>query len=157
MKFFKTSEDIAEQIQDIFENTGLPQIGINLKIISTTKAKNALKASKASATVQYLTNKDVILTVYEEAFDRLGDEYKVKLIEGALSNITYDDERDKVAVEGDIAKEIFRMRRKYENYLDILEASYIVINQIEEEEKERKEAEKMRKAEERAAKKKNNQ
>ena len=55
----------------------------------------------------------------------------------------------------DIAKELFRMRRKYENYVDIMEASYLVINQIEEEEKERKEAEKAQKAAAREAKKKN--
>lgn len=156
MKLFKTSEDIAEQIQDIFENTGLPQVGVNLKIISTTKAKNAIKVSKASAREQYLTNKDIIMTVYEEAFDRLSDEIKEKLIEGNLSCVTYDTEKDKLNVDGDIAKEIFRMRKKYENYVDILEASYIVIDEIEEEEKQRKEEEKARKAEERAARKRNN-
>ena len=47
------------------------------------------------------------------------------------------------------------MRRKYENYVDIMETSYLVINQIEEEEKERKEAEKAQKAAAREAKKKN--
>jgi len=155
-KFFKTSEDIANMIQDIFENTSLPQMGVELKVISITKAKNALKASKASATVHYLTNNDAVLIVYEDALDRLSDEYKVKLIEGALSNISYDTDKDKVAVESDIAKEMFRMRKKYENYVDILEASYIIIDEIEEEEKQRKEEEKIRKAEERAAKKRNN-
>jgi hypothetical protein len=155
-KFFKTSEDIANMIQDIFEDTSLPQMGVELKVISTTKAKNALKASKASATVHYLTNNDAVLIVYEDALDRLSDEYKVKLIEGALSNISYDTDKDKVAVESDIAKEMFRMRKKYENYVDILETSYIIIDEIEEEEKQRKEEEKIRKAEERAAKKRNN-
>lgn len=155
-KFFKTSEDIANMIQDIFENTSLPQMGVELKVISITKAKNVLKASKASATVHYLTNNDAVLIVYEDALDRLSDEYKVKLIEGALSNISYDTDKDKVAVESDIAKEMFRMRKKYENYVDILETSYIIIDEIEEEEKQRKEEEKIRKAEERAAKKRNN-
>ena len=155
-KFFKTSEDIASMIQDIFENTSLPQMGVELKVISITKAKNVLKASKASATVHYLTNNDAVLIVYEDALDRLSDEYKVKLIEGALSNISYDTDKDKVAVESDIAKEMCRMRKKYENYVDILETSYIIIDEIEEEEKQRKEEEKIRKAEERAAKKRNN-
>jgi len=76
-------------------------------------------------------------------------------MEGAISNITYDTEKDKLNVEGDIARELFRMRRKYHNYVDIMEASYIVVDSIEEEEKQRKEEEKMRKAEERAAKKRN--
>ena len=93
-KFFETSADIAELAQDKFEDTGLAQMGIELKVISVTKAKNVLKASKAGATIQYLTKKDAILIVYEEVFDRLSDEYKEKLMEGALSNISYDTEKD---------------------------------------------------------------
>jgi hypothetical protein len=153
MKFFETSRDIAELAQAKFEDTGLAQMGIDLKVISVTKSKNVLKASKAGATVHYLTNKDAILVIYEEAFDRLSDEYKERLMEGALSNISYDTEKDKLNVEGDIAKEMFRMRRKYENYIDIMEASYLTIAQIEDEEKQKKEEEKARKAAAREAKK----
>ena len=152
-KFFETSQDIAELVQSKWENTGLAQMGIELKLISVTKAKNVLKASKAGATINYLTKKDAFLIIYEEAFDRLSDEYKERILEGALSNISYDTDKDKLNVETDIAKELFRMRRKYENYVDIMEASYLVINQIEEEEKQRKEEEKAKKAEEKAAKK----
>lgn len=155
MKYFETSQDIAELCQAKWNETGLAQMGIELKLLSVTKAKNVLKASKAGATVNYLTKKDAFLSIYEEAFDRLSDEYKEKLIEGALSNIDYDTEKDKLNVETDIAKEIFRMRRKYENYADILETSYLVISQIEDEERRRKEEEKLKKAEERAAKKRN--
>ena len=153
-KFFETSQDIAELAQTKFEETGLPQMGIDLKVISVTKSKNVLKATKAGATIHYLTKKDAILVIYEEAFDRLTDEYKDKLMEGAISNISYDTEKDKLNVDGDIAKELFRMRKKYENYVDIMEASYIVIEEIEDEERRRKEEEKLKKAEERAAKKK---
>lgn len=155
MKIYETSADIAELCQAKWEETGLAQMGIELKLLSVTKAKNVLKASKAGATINYLTKKDAFLIIYEEAFDRLSDEYKEKIIEGALSNISYDTDKDKLNVETDIAKELFRMRRKYENYIDIIEASYLVINQIEEEEKERKEAEKAQKAAAREAKKKN--
>ena len=154
-KFFETSQDIAALVPSKWEETGLAQMGIELKLLSVTKAKNVLKASKAGATINYLTKKDAFLIIYEEAFDRLSDEYKEKIIEGALSNISYDTDKDKLNVETDIAKELFRMRRKYENYIDIMEASYLVINQIEEEEKERKEAEKAQKAAAREAKKKN--
>lgn len=154
-KFFETSEDIASLAQAKFEETSLPQMGIELKIISTTKSKNILKVSKASATVQYLTKRDALLVIYEEAFDRLSDEMKEKLMEGALSNISYDDEKDKVNVEGDIAKEIFRMRKKYDNYVDMLEASYLAVEQIEEEEKQKKEEEKARKSEMRKNKQNN--
>lgn len=155
MKIFETSQDIAELAQSKFEDTGLAQMGINLKVMSVTKAKNVLKVAKAGATIQYLTNKDAFLIIYEEAFDRLTDEMKEKLMIGALSNIAYDHEKDKLIVETDIAKEMFRMRRQFENYVDMLETSYIVINEIEDEEKRRKEEEKLKKAEEKAAKKRN--
>ncbi|MBO6254272.1 MAG: hypothetical protein J6O49_11550 [Bacteroidaceae bacterium] len=154
-KIFETSQDIAELAQDKFEETGLPQMGINLKVLSITKSKNVLKVSRANATTHFLTDKDVILVVYEEAFDRLSDEFKNKLMEGAISNISYDTEKDKLNVENDIAKEMFRMRRQHENYVDVVETSYLVVEQIEDEEKRRKEEEKLRKAEERAAKKRN--
>ena len=47
------------------------------------------------------------------------------------------------------------MRRKYENYIDIMETSYLTIEQIEDEERQKKEEEKARKAAAREAKKKN--
>ena len=152
-RLFETSQDIAELAQNKFEDTGLPQMGINLKVMSIAKSKTIVKASKASAIVQHLTNKDAFLIIYEEAFDRLSDEMKEKLMEGAISNISYDSEKDKLNVEGDFAKEIFRMRRKYANYVDVAETAYLAVEQIEEEEKQRKEEEKARKAEARAAKK----
>lgn len=151
-KIFETSADIAELAQDKFEETGLPQMGVNLKVLSVAKSKTVLKVSRANATTHFLTNKDVILLIYEEAFDRLSDEFKNKLMEGAISNISYDSEKDKLNVDGDIAKEIFRMRRKYDNYVDVAETAYLVIEQIVEEEKQRKEEEKQRKAEAKAAK-----
>ena len=154
-KIFETAADIAELAQDKFEDTGLAQMGINLKVLSVTKSKSVLKVSRANATTHFLTDKDVILVVYEEAFDRLSDEFKNKLMEGAISNIAYDAEKDKLNVESDIAKEMFRMRRKYENYVDMVETSYLVVDQIEDEERRRKEEEKLKKAEERAAKKRN--
>lgn len=146
-KIFETSADIAELARDKFEETGLAQMGINLKVLSVTKSKVVLKATRANATTHHLTGKDVILIVYEEAFDRLTDDFKNKLMEGAISNISYDTEKDKLNVEGDYAKELFRMRRKYADYVDIAETSYLVIEEIEEEEKKRKEAEReMKKA-----------
>ena len=82
------------------------------------------------------------------------EEHKNLLMEGAISNISYDTDKDKLNVESDIARELFRMRHKYADYVDLMETSYIVIEQIEDEERRRKEEEKLKKAEERAAKKK---
>lgn len=142
-KIYKTSEDIVELAESKFEETGLPQIGIDLKVMSVVKQKVPLKVSRANATTEYLTSSNdvVCLYVYEEVFDRLSDEFKVKLMEGALSNISFDSEREKLNVDTNPVTEIVRMRRKYNNYLDAVEASLIVIEEVAEEEKMRKQAE----------------
>ena len=149
-KIFETSKEFLELAQTKFEDAGLMHT-VSLRVLSTKKSKNVLKVSRANAILNGVTNDDVVLVIYEEALDRLSDEFKEKRMEGVFSNVSYDSEKDKVIVENDIAKEIFRMRRKYDNYVDILESSYIAMEQIEEEEKQRKEEEKARKAEERAA------
>lgn len=146
-KLFNTSDDIKELILENWSETGLEHIGINLKIISTPKAKTILKAQRANATTHFLTQKDIIITVFEEAFDRLTDEHKNILAEGCLSNISYDSEKDRINVESDFAKEIFRMRKKYDNYVDIAEESYLIVEQIEDEEKRKKEEERLAKKE----------
>ena len=138
MKIFETSQEFVDLALDKFDETTLPQIGINLKVISVARAKQILKVTRANPTTQFLTNKDIILTIYEEAFDRLSDEYKEKLMEGALSNVTYDFDKDKLNVDNDFSREIFRMRKKYDNYVDIAETSYHVIEEILEEEREKK-------------------
>ena len=146
-KIFETSADIAELAEEKFEETNLAQMGINLKVISVPKAKQILKIQRANATTHFLTKKDVILTVFEEAFDRLTDEHKNILMEGVFSCLFYDSEKDKLNVDADFAKEIFRMRRKYDNYVDIAEQTYIIIEEIEDEEKRKKEEERLAKKE----------
>lgn len=154
-KIFQTSDDIVELAEDVFDSTGLPQVGINLKVMSVTKSKDVLKVTKANATTEFLTNKKdmVTLYVYEEAFDRLTDEQKNKLMEGVLSNISYDSEKDKLNIDNSRYGEAIRMRRKYPNYVDIIETSIMVIEEIQDEEAQKKEEERERKAAERAARK----
>lgn len=148
-KLFETSEDIVELAENKFEETGLAQIGINLRIMSVPKAKDILKISRANATTEYLTNSDDLITlfVFEQAFDRLSDEQKNLLMEGVFSNVAYDTEKDKLIVDNSRYGEFIRMRRKYENYGDIIEVSTMVIEEIAEEEKRRKEEEKLAKKE----------
>ena len=147
MKIFETSADIVELAQEKFEDTGLPQMGVDLKVLSVTKSKSVLKVQRDNAATHFMTKKDILLTVYEEAFDRLSDEHKNLLMEGVISNISYDTEKDKLNVDTDFAKEILRMRRKYPNYVDIAEETYLVIDQIEDEERQRKEEERLAKKE----------
>lgn len=148
MKIFETSADIVELAEQEFKETNLYQMGINLKIMSVTKAKDILKVSRANATTEFITKKSDMITlfVYEDAFDRLSDEYKEKLMEGAFSNIAYDMDKEKLILDNSRYGEFIRMRKKYPDYGDIIETGEIVIAEILEEEKQRKEEEKQRKA-----------
>jgi hypothetical protein len=161
-KLFKTSDDIFEEINKVWSETDCSQIGVRLKVISTQKAKQILKLSKASATTEYLIREQDVLTlvVYEEAWDRLNDEAKQLLLNGVFSVVYYDTEKEHLILDNTPYADLFNMRHakdsKGEEYLDrydnALEASSLVISQIEDEEKKKKEEEKERKAEERALK-----
>lgn len=145
-KLFATSEDINELLMEEFGNTNLDTYGISLKIMSTKKAKDIIKVTKASATTEFIINRESVIQVcvYEAAFDRLPDNEKHLLVEMAFSAITYDSEKDKLAVDSNPYTQLFNASKKYgaEKSLNTLELSYHVIAQIEQEEKERKEAEK---------------
>lgn len=145
-KLFETSDEIVEIIENEFDKVGLLNYGINLKVISTTKSKDIIKVSKASATTEFLSKKSdiVIFTVYEEAFDRLSDKIKKLLIDMAMSNVYFDSAKDKLVVDSSPYNQLFAIREKYgcEDVLNALELSYHIIAEIEEEAKAKKQAEK---------------
>ena len=146
---FTTSEDIAELINDEFSKTGLDNYGIELKMMSTKKAKDIIKVSKASATTEFYIKKESVIQVciYEAAFDRLTDDDKKILLEMAFSTINFDSEKDKLSVDSNPYMLLFNGQRNYgaERVLNLMELTYSIIAQIEEEEKIKKEEEKLAK------------
>ena len=162
-KLFKTSDDIYEFITNEWSNTESSKIGVRLKVISTQKAKQILKLSKASATTEYLIREQDVLTlvVYEEAWDRLSEMNKILLLKGIFSVVSYDTEKERLIIDNRPYADLFNMRHTKDangnEYLDqydnALEACALLLQQIEDEQRQAKEEEKVRKAEERAAKK----
>ena len=143
-KFFETSDEFVDLIEEQFSKTGLDTLGINLKVVSITKAKEMLKASRTSAVTNFLTQgeTDILVTIYEQAFDRLPKDVQEMLVEMTLSNVSYDTEKDKLNIETNPYVQIFNMRKKYgEVILNNLEMAHLTIQQIEDEEKERKQQE----------------
>ena len=144
-KLFTTNEDVASFIENKFNETGLSEYGVTLKIMSVTKAKEVIKTTKASATTEFIAKKDSMIQVfiYEAAFERLDEEAKNMLAEMSFANIGYDLEKDKIVIDNRPYVSVFSMRKKYgDEFMNKLELSSIVIEEIEEEEKERKLAEK---------------
>lgn len=158
-KLFKTSDDVYEFITNEWEQTDASKIGVRLKVISTSKARQILKLSKVSATTEYLIREQDVITlvVYEDAWDKLPDVDKVLLLRGLFSVVSYDTEKERIVIDNRPYADLFNMRHSKDangnEYLDkydnTLETCSLLLQQIEEQEKE----EKMRKAEEKKAKK----
>lgn len=158
-KLFKTSDDVYEFITNEWEQTDTSKIGVRLKVISTSKARQILKLSKVSATTEYLIREQDVITlvVYEDAWDKLSDVDKILLLRGLFSVVSYDTEKERIVIDNRPYADLFNMRHskdaKGNEYLDkydnTLETCSLLLQQIEEQEKE----EKMRKAEEKRAKK----
>ena len=142
-KIFETSEDLANLGQSKFIETGLSDVGIRLKVLSLTKSNVAAKVQKANATTNFISHGqiDLVLYLYEDVLDRLDEDTRARLIEGALSNAYYDSDKDKLNIDNSPIGEVIRMSKKYPNYIQDLETVQLTIEQILEEEKERKAAE----------------
>lgn len=158
-KLFKTSDDVYEFITNEWEQTDTSKIGVRLKVISTSKARQILKLSKVSATTEYLIREQDVITlvVYEDAWDKLSDVDKILLLRGLFSVVSYDTEKERIVIDNRPYADLFNMRHSKDangnEYLDkydnALETCSLLLQQIEEQEKE----EKMRKAEEKKSKK----
>lgn len=142
-KIYETSEELTNIARKKYQELGLEQSGLSLKVLSLTKANVAAKVSKANATTTFISkgSVDVVLYLYEDLLDRLSDETQNRLIEGALSNASYDFEKDKLNIDTNPFGEVIRMVHKYPDYVNDLEIAHMMIEQIADEEKERKASE----------------
>lgn len=143
-KIFETTEDLLKIGQSKFIESGLADVGIRLKVLSLTKSNVAAKVQKANATTNFISHGqiDLVLFLYEDVLDRLDEDARARLIEGALSNAYYDTEKDKLNIDNSPFGEVIRMSKKYPNYINDLETVELTIEQLAEELKERKSAEK---------------
>lgn len=142
-KIFETTEDLLKIGQSKFIESGLADVGIRLKVLSLTKSNVAAKVQKANATTNFISHGqiDLVLFLYEDVLDRLDEDARARLIEGALSNAYYDTEKDKLNIDNSPFGEVIRMSKKYPNYINDLETVELTIEQLAEELKERKAAE----------------
>ena len=146
-KLFNSSEDVESMVRAEFEKAGLDTL-IKQNVIGTSKAREMIKISKASPETEFLTKREgmVTIVVYEAAFDRLDEKQQKFIVEGAVSCISYDSEKDKILLDKSEMNMLNRMRHKYNNdVLDAFETGVMAISQIEMEEKEAKEAKKFEK------------
>lgn len=143
-KLGQVSEETQELVDKIVEEVGLVHF-LNVKCLSISKQKQVVKVSRANPTTEYFGNcpDTVILYIFEAVLDRLDDEQKEIVLRDAVNQIYYDNDKDKIIVTPPQICATVGGRQKWGNKLiDTLETCVLVMEQIEEEEKERKAEEK---------------
>ena len=139
------SPDIQELVQEVANEMGLTQMGVEFQALNIKKSKEVVKVQKANEVTEILSDREtlVVVIVYEEAFDRVDEKERWMWIRQALDRVTYDAEKDKVSLVTPMVSVPLGFYPKYGNVaLQNAELALLTIQQIEDEEKQRKEAEK---------------
>lgn len=138
-KIFETDQSIQELVKERFAASGLEEVGLNLRVMSVTKQREVVKANKAADATEFLINKPgtVQVFIYESVFNNLDYDTQIFLIDLALSNISYNSEKDKIVVDSNPYNSLFKARQKVgDSAIDMLESSYLAIKQYEDDNKE---------------------
>jgi hypothetical protein len=104
MKFFPMSSDIEEIVREVMQNDTpyISTLGLNFKYLGTVKQPTVIKISKQNDLTEYLTEESqlIVITIFEEAFELLTNQYKRLIIANALNAIEYDSEKDRLTIKG---------------------------------------------------------
>lgn len=135
-KIGSVSEENAELIETIVSKIGLDNY-MAITPLSISKSKQLIRVQKANATTEYIGKcpDSVFLYIYEAAFDMLDRKTKILLIQNALNEINYDNEKDKISIGCQQIEVSYDCYKKYGiDLLNAMEAGIIAIRQISEEE-----------------------
>lgn len=94
-------EDLKKKVLNAIENTTLGSYGLDIEVIRLTKSKKEIgEVLRGSSLVSLFTGKPelIVIALYEEAFERVDEETQDIWIESLISQIGYDDEKDKIII-----------------------------------------------------------
>lgn len=144
-KLTMASPDLEKLVQEVAQEMGLTQMGVEFQALNAKKAKEIVKVSKANEVTEILSDKEnlVVVIAYEEAFDRVDEKTRWMWIRMALDCVSYDPEKDKISLSTPTITVPLGFYQKYGNVaVQNAELALLTIQQIQDEERERKEAEK---------------
>lgn len=143
-KLFKLSDETQNLIDNVTSEFGLTNF-MNFKCFGINKQRQVIKVKKASPTEEGMGNSTdcVIVIVAEDVFSRLSEDQQDLLVRDAISQIFFDDEKDKIIVnQPEICITLGGWKKWGESLINAQETAILVREQMEEEERERKAAEK---------------
>jgi hypothetical protein len=142
------SPEVEKLVQDVAQEMGLIQQGLEFQALCTTKAKEIVKVSKAGEVAEVMSDKEnlLVVIVYEDAFDVVDEKTRFMWTRMALDSVVYDSEKNKVTLSAPMITMTLGCYQKFGNVAtQHAELALHTIQQLED-------AEKQRKAEAKAAK-----
>ena len=106
-KFFKADESIVKIVDEIANELGLAQYGIDFETLDVVNLKEVVKIVKANEYAEYLSGREdlILVLVNGEAFDLLPDgpddngvDNKYMWLRLAMDQISYDGEKEKIII-----------------------------------------------------------
>lgn len=111
-KYSKASDEIEELVNDIANELGLINFGIDFQPLCVSKAKEPVKIVKANELAEYASNREdlVFVLCYEEAFDAISSstaseeerekakQTKYMWLRAEMEKVSYDTEKDKMTI-----------------------------------------------------------
>lgn len=106
-KFFKADVSIVKLVDEIMNELGLAQDGIDFEVLDVVNLKQAVKVVRANEYAEYLSDREnlILVLVNGEAFDLLPDgpddngvDNKYMWLRLALDEVAYDSEKEKIII-----------------------------------------------------------
>lgn len=97
-KYFDMCEDLESYFTKAFADAGLERV-LNLRVLGCKNQKKVYDGpNKVPPLYSYITKEDIVITVNEEIFEMLTEEYRIIKAEEAIAGVSYDFEKDKVTI-----------------------------------------------------------
>jgi hypothetical protein len=143
-------ESLEKKVKELASAAGLREMGITIEPIALNSKKSYGEVIKANELVTLFTGDSdmVCVAINEELFENLDDQSQTVLIESLLSQISYDNEKEKIVITKPELNVGLGMYHKYKEVaVQKLELAYYTLQQMEEKKKAEKEAKKAARAE----------
>ena len=155
-KYSEVSEEIDNLVNEISNELGLFNYGVDFQPICVAKAKEVCKVVRANELAEHVSQREdlVFVICYEDAFDLVDEQTRYMWLRMAMETVSYDTEKMKINIGGPTITVPLGFAEKYGNAaIDSAKLSLYTIAQIEEKKKD----EAAQKRAERAAKRKKKQ
>jgi hypothetical protein len=142
-------DGLERKVKSMAQSVGLTDMGISIEAIRLKKSKNSIgEVVQGNDLVKLFTGEEnlVAVALYEDAFLCVDDQTQNLWIEGLLSQISYDEEKEKVIITKPELQMSLGMYRKYGNVAtQKYELALMTVQQLAEKTKAEKDAKKKNK------------